>query len=1078
MNKANKRLHLQGFIRLLLPITFFCATIMVLCATVGTAYADAPKRTVRVGYIGYEGFAFANQSGRLEGYCIDYLEELEKYTDLRFEYVYTTWERGLEQLESQSIDLLCNGRYFGDMGQRFAFSRQRLGLAQGRLYAAPENTDLYYGDITQLNGRRIAFLTASGNDLLFDSFARENDIQYTAHYYASDIAMEHALLAGEVDLIATEQLARHDQLKYIGNYGSEQFYLISYLGNDFMQEINEGMDKIAVQNVGIEDALYQKHYLQNVPEKPLPLTREETVWLQAAPTLAVAVSTEVKPMAYHNQQGEMTGITIDLLNEISRRSGLKFTYIELPSRETPYLIDELSDMGVSLLSGIAYNSINSNLRTLSLTQPYVTITKSLLVRQGEMIAADSAQRLATVGGSYSLPRALREQFPNFSITPFDSIEGCLHAVLKGDADVFLYNQYALQHYLQKPQYDKLSIVPGLVSEEGQCLSPMPALQADTQLVSILNKAIASIPQQTVDIIIAQHTVAQSGDIGFGDILYKYRVPISLVSVLLIICWGQMLWLARVRKKNLEQMRMKNAQLADALQQAEQASRAKSGFFSRMSHEIRTPMNAIVGITAIAQKHKDDPQRVEASLDKIAVSSKILLSIINDVLDMSAIESDKLKVSQQEFDIKQLLNGLSSIFYTQCRAKGISFDITVNIEEETLIGDSLRMNQVLMNLLSNAYKFTERGGSVRIQVIQTEKREDLVFLRFIVSDTGIGMSKEMLERLFVPFEQEMENGGGSGLGMCIAKNLIDLMHGAIAVESEKGVGTTFTVDMPFGRAVQQHTPDPERLKHIQALIIDDDSHAREYTAIVLERIGIRYDIACSGEEALALLMEKYNSGNGYDICFVDWKMPGMNGIDVIKKIRSQHSNDTLITVLSAYDLSEVDEEARAAGADMLIPKPLFQSSVFNLLVQHIGRQNVGAVTTEEYDFTGRRLLLAEDNALNQEIAKELLESVHFQVDTAENGKIALERFLAEPAGTYDAILMDIQMPIMDGYEATRKIRSAAHPQAGDIPILAMTANAFAEDVSACMSAGMNGHVAKPVDTEILYQTLKKWIDGGT
>ena len=525
----------------------------------------------------------------------------------------------------------------------------------------------------------------------------------------------------------------------------------------------------------------------------------------------------------------------------------------------------------------------------------------------------------------------------------------------------------------------------------------------------------------------------------------------------------------------EEMRKRKA-LEDALEAANKATEAKSEFLSRMSHEIRTPMNAIVGLNAIARNHVAEPLKVEDYLNKIDASAKVLLNIINDVLDMSAIANNKLKIAKSEFDLKAVLNAISTIYYTQCEQKGVRFIMDVDVKNELLIGDSLRVNQILMNLVSNAFKFTDRGGSIAVRVKENRREDDTVFLQFKVTDTGVGMAPEMLKRIFKPFEQESaataKKYGGSGLGLSITKNLVTMLRGDIAVESEKGKGTTFTVELPFKTTGRASEPvDKSKFKNLRMLVVDDEKSAREYTGMLLDRIGVKYDLAISGVDALEKVRAAQAAGNGYNLCLLDWKMPGLDGVDVTKELRKLVPAGMMVIIVSAYDTSEMEDEATNAGADMFVSKPLFQSTIFNLLVQMLGgKMGLGAIPFSSYDFSGHRALLAEDNPINSEVARELLRMVKLDCDLAENGKEAVDKFNKAAPGTYDLILMDIQMPLLDGYGATKAIRALPRPDAKTIPIFAMTANAFTEDVSAALTCGMNGHLAKPIDVAKLYATV--------
>ena len=533
---------------------------------------------------------------------------------------------------------------------------------------------------------------------------------------------------------------------------------------------------------------------------------------------------------------------------------------------------------------------------------------------------------------------------------------------------------------------------------------------------------------------------------------------------------------KMKIKNFQMMEEKNQQLMDTLIQADEASQAKSRFLARMSHEIRTPMNAIVGLTEIAKKHLTDPNRIEQYLSKIDSASHVLLNIINDVLDMSAIKNNKLKIAHEKFDMKKIINSITAIYYNQCKQKGIKLEvISACLTHEILIGDSLRVNQIILNLISNASKFTPAGGKIRFEITEKAYKKQTIFIRIIVSDTGIAMTPEMLTRLFNTFEQENANTaqqyGGSGLGLSIVKNLVELMHGSISVESKKGIGSMFTVDLPFSIPKIDELSSSKSINDLRVLVVDNDCASRIYMTSILDRINVQYDIATTTEQTVKMLSTADKAGKHYDICFIDCKASFADSITLTKNIRKIYDKKALVIILSAYDISEIGENMETSGADIFLQKPLFQSTVFNMLISLTDKNYIkGTFHKESYDFHGKKVLLAEDNALNTEIAIELLNSVNLNVDHAENGQIAVDKFLTAPIGTYDIILMDIQMPVMNGYQATKTIRSSSHPNAKSIPIFAMTADAFTENVAEALSAGMNGHIAKPIDTHILYRTL--------
>ena len=558
----------------------------------------------------------------------------------------------------------------------------------------------------------------------------------------------------------------------------------------------------------------------------------------------------------------------------------------------------------------------------------------------------------------------------------------------------------------------------------------------------------------------------------------YAVVIGLLMIVIVI------YAYKLRNEYLINDELKRQQkiLQDALLVAQKANDAKRDFLSRMSHEIRTPMNAIIGMSAITFNYLDDKKRTADCLSKITFSSKHLLMLLNDVLDMSKIENGKLNIRQELFDLKNLVTSLADINYGLATAKGLAFEIVISgFKDELLLGDSMRVNQILLNLLSNAIKFTPKGGSVRLEIRMLRSASDKIWLRFIVKDSGIGMKKEFLEHLYEPFEQA-DNGiarkyGGTGLGMAITKNLVAIMDGTIEVESQEGAGTTFMVDLPFGvsKVDKKTAADMEEMR---VLVVDDDNDTCEHAAVLLKGMGVNVDWALNGFEAIEKVRSACeDDGRCYDVCFIDWCMPELDGIETARRMRRYVDPDVLIIIISAYDWSGIEEQAKAAGVNAFIAKPFFASNLYNTLLTVSRKPELGfsAVGNKEtYDFGGKKVLLVEDNELNMEIASELLKFVNLQVEHAENGKVAVDIFRNSKEKEYALIFMDIQMPLMNGYDAARCIRSSEHPAAGTIPIIAMTANAFNDDVQAAFDAGMNGHLAKPIDVEALYKTIARYI----
>lgn len=535
---------------------------------------------------------------------------------------------------------------------------------------------------------------------------------------------------------------------------------------------------------------------------------------------------------------------------------------------------------------------------------------------------------------------------------------------------------------------------------------------------------------------------------------------------------------------MEEQKKQQDLLESALLAAKQASSAKTEFLSRMSHEIMTPMNAIIGMSAIAAQSIGNDEEIADCISKIGISSRFLLSLINDILDMSRIESGKMLLKNENIPFEEFVNGINTICFAQAQARNIYYECTVAPDvEECYVGDAMKLQQVVMNVLSNAIKFTPEGGRVSMNISQRKRIKDNAELRFVINDTGCGISEKFIPHIFEPFAQEntgtTSNYGGTGLGLAISKNIVDMMNGQINVRSIVGVGTEFTVDVNLGITDEARHKYRERASYnfteLKALVVDDDVTVCEYTGIILKGMGVQFEWVDSGRKAIDKVTAKWKSKESFDLVLLDWKMPDMDGIETAREIRRIVGPDITIIIMTAYDWASIEHEAKLAGVNLLMSKPMFKSSLMSAFEKVFGDKKEGEhedIVTN-FDFTGKRVLLAEDHPLNVEVATKLLEHRGFAVEHAENGLRALEMFTTTPVGYYDAILMDIRMPQMDGLQAASNIRHCRKKDAKTVPIIAMTANAFEDDIEKSMAAGMNAHLAKPIEPDVLYSTLAQW-----
>jgi len=526
----------------------------------------------------------------------------------------------------------------------------------------------------------------------------------------------------------------------------------------------------------------------------------------------------------------------------------------------------------------------------------------------------------------------------------------------------------------------------------------------------------------------------------------------------------------------------NKRLQIAAREADSANKAKTDFLSTMSHDIRTPMNAIIGLTTIAEKNLGDVESTKESLRKISLASNHLLTLINDILDISKVESGKLKLSPLTFSIVETVENLVTVSQPMIKEKNIDFSFNTNkMEKEYLYTDQLRLNQIYINILSNAIKYTEPGGRVSVDLRQEKSdKPGCLQLTYTVSDTGIGMSPEFMENMYQPFSRQIDSRvnsvQGTGLGLAITKQMVELLGGTIECQSEQGKGTTFTVVLDIPEADRQR--EDMQLDSIEILIVDDDETMLETTVDIIESLGASAELAQNGLEALGMIEHRHLAGRDYDAIIIDWRMPEIEGLETIRRIRAEIDADIPILLISAYDWSDIEDRAKEAGANAFISKPLFRSKLYDKINDLIGAESRSVEPEDDYsDLQGLHILVAEDNDINWEIISAILAMYGITTDRAENGRVCVDMMRAAAKGSYELIFMDVQMPEMNGLDATRAIRKLEDPWAASIPIVAMTADAFSENVMECLDAGMNGHIAKPVDIKLVIKEIRRIKDGG-
>ena len=1057
---------------------------MLLMAFPSIIYAEGDQ-TVKVGVFAIGNFLYYSASGEPEGYYADYVNKLEEYTHWDIQYVKVdNWRDGLAKLDDGTIDLIAPAQKTAEREAAYLFSSYSMSTELGAIYTLPERDDLIFDDYKTLSTLHYGVV---GNSPITDNFY--NEYAKTAGFtpdtttYPDMTTLFDALYSKEVDAIATNIMLGNDSTKMIGRYSPSPVYFIGRKddhSSTIMDALDDAMTDLRLDDPTFENILFNKYFKSFGNTQ---FTQKELDYIASLPEISIGYETNHEPLSYTNADGDFDGITKDILEYISKISGIKFRYVPLPATNVTY--DYIKANNLYVMSNVEYNDINTSIKTMNLSRPYFSTDKVIVAKKELEYDSQSSLSVALCTGSASLEDSIKQTYPNLTFQVYDTVDQCFMAVRNGVADASLQNRYVAESALTNIAYTDLNVLPVKSISDDLCLatvdyqdgSSLCQLINDGEFIAVIDKCISQITTDELNDSIIQNIAKTRYRSTALDMIRQNML--ACVLFVLLICTVIVFLLI---KQNLDRLRVrelsaKNDELALAVQEANRANHSKSEFLARMSHEIRTPMNAIIGETTIAQRQIGSQEKVAECLQKVMLSSRHLLNLINDILDMSAIESNKIRLANVRFDIKDVVATITTLYYSQCNSKQITFTSRLdNMKYEFLMGDQLRLQQIILNLLSNSLKFTKPHGKIDF-LMREDIQDNTVNLHILVKDTGCGMTDEFMSRIFKPFEQgnplTAQEHGGSGLGLSITKNLVELMGGKLALDSKLDVGTTFTIDIPLTKAAEQELGADVNIPQMHAILIDDDVDALEYAGSILDHIGVEYDMAESGEEALNIITKARNDKKMYDLCLVDWKMKGISGIDLTSRIRTACGEAPIVVIASAYDLNEIRDDADTAGVDICISKPLFQSTVFNILMDlSHGRLVKNTAEPEDYDFTGKHLLLVDDTEINREVACALLEMVGFTVDTANDGQEGVAKFESSAPGTYDGILMDIQMPVMNGYEAAEAIRRSSHPEAKSMLLIAMTANAFAEDIAKSLEAGMDDHLSKPIDTDVMYQVLAR------
>ena len=1049
---------------------------------VKAAAETASAKVVRVGSF-EDTFNYVNEKGARKGYGYELLETLSGYTGWQFEYVTCDWSDCFEKLENGEIDIMGGISYTEDRTEEMLFSDEPMGVEKYYLYADLSRADISASDFKTLNGKKIGVLMGTEPEVMLTEWEEKYGLKTEHVNISNNEDVKQKLANHEIDCFVSleESFWAERGISTITRVGeSGIYYAINKNRPDIKEELDDAMRALDEAVPFYTADLYKRYF--SMDYTPI-LTGEEKAWLKEHGAIKMGFLTSDSGVStFDPATGEFTGVITDYIQFAADCLGnqeLEFQLVGYDSKEAE--LDALKSGEIDMIFHFDQSPNLAEEYHFACTN--TTWTSNLMaVTNKQHFNENNVNRIAVPQNKLSLKKYLAFYYPQWEIVDCDTQEDAVKLVKDGQADCFVTGISSENKYSKKYSFYSVPLLNPVKS----CFA---VNSGNRSLLSILNKTIKAMPVNMLAGALAMYK-SSARKVTLSDFIKDNFFKVMLISsiAVAVVLLTILMLLQKARKaeaaarKAASDTQELNAKLQVTVEKAESANRAKSTFLSNMSHDIRTPMNAIIGFTTLAISNIDDKNRVKDYLSKTLASSNHLLSLINDVLDMSRIESGKLHLEEVEVNLSDVLHDLKTIVSGQIYAKQLELYMdAMDVTDEDVYCDKTRLNQILLNLLSNAIKFTPAGGTVSVRVRQLAgKVHGCGQYEFRIKDNGIGMSQEFAQKIFEPFERERTSTvsriQGTGLGMAITKNIVDMMGGTIEVQTAQGKGTEFTVCVPMRAQTEQRPVEKiTELEGLKALVVDDDFNTCDSVTKMLVKVGMRAEWTLSGKEAVLRARQALEMSDVYHAYIIDWRLPDMNGIEVTRQIRSLH-DDTPIIILTAYDWSDIEVEAKAAGVTAFCSKPMFMSDLRETLMSALGQKSADAVQgllpEKNADFKGKHILLVEDNELNREIAQEILREYGFLVDSAENGAVAVEKVSTAAPGSYDLVLMDVQMPIMDGYTATRKIRALDDPARAKLPILAMTANAFDEDRRNALESGMNGFLSKPIVIDDLVQELHK------
>jgi len=1036
------------------------------------------NKIIKVACVDKSGYIKKNSPSTYNGYLVDYLNKLGEIHNLNFKYIlFSSNEECLNAIRNNDVDISCLQYKKSNIINEFSFSDTAIISLNTNLYTLANNNKYYYGDLENFNNMKIGIR----NDLptldLFYQYTIENNISFTLKNYNTEEDLQKALLNNEVDSIVTNYSLFSDiELKKIDQISTNKTYIISKKENPVMNEINKSLNWIYNSNPNMFRHLSNKH--SNSLKSYTEFTKEEAQYIKESKTLKVGLLPDTYIQSrYNNKTNQFEGVIVEYMKELSKISNLKFKYIQIPFG---LKIQDAIDQGICDISPYLNRNeetLNDNNITSSIT--YINMRQLIAINKDNPKSIDDIKTISAPANYQGLLNHIYNEYNSWEIIKTNANK-ILDPLLAQVVDVAIGNEYELKYLMQKPKYSNLLLTETFLTDIE--LSIGISSKNDSRLLSIINKSISNINYNTIESIKLKGLLTNY-QYTFFDSYFANSNFFNLIILLLftiIICL--ILFVKYQRNINFKN-KQKEIELNISNKKYEKADKAKTEFLASMSHDLRTPMNAIIGLTELSKNNINNKEQLKQYINKIDISSKYLLGLINDILDISAIEDGKLSIAQAPLDLKSLIQELTAMYCVNAQQKDIKFYVHLDkIYNENLIGDYLRIKQIITNLLSNAFKFTPEKGTIELKISEISNAKDVTILNISVKDTGIGIPKNLQNKIFKKFIQvdtkAINETKGSGLGLSIVSNLVNLMNGNISLESYENEGSTFSIKLPLKIDSSIKRPKLDDINNIEnkILILDEDIKSNLYIKALLRSINVINDYSINLSQAIKLTKKAEENNNPYNIIFIDKDKFDINDSFLNSELYKYYTQKHKHIIIEGYDISYLKNSIQKYNIDFYLEKPIFLSSL-TYLINNLTNLKLQQPKEEDISNTlkGLNVLLIEDNKINQLVGRKIIENFGCTVTIAENGLNGFETFIINDGNNFDIILMDIRMPIMDGFESAKKIRNSLTKNGKTIKIYAMTANVTKEDIEKCLDFGMNGHIPKPIENKKLYTLLKQeWL----